>query len=121
MKPALASRQRRSVCACSRSIRSKSAVRTGCEAAGSAVTSRRTSAAARTAGACVLKVAAMATILHSTYHALRPLVGAGQPLTKQLGGFVRGRPVERHQGRGNAGNPDNVSAPAVLGDRRDLD
>src|SRR5262245_3801894 len=119
MKPALASRHRRSVAAWSRSIWSKSGVRTGCAVAWTAEISRQTSAV--TALSEVRHVAAMATILHSADRTLRALVGARQPLAEEPRGFVRRRPVERHERRGQAGDADDVGTPAVLRDRGPLD
>ena len=48
-------------------------------------------------------------------------MGARQPVAEEPGGRVRRRAVERHQGRRQARNADDVRAPAVRGDGRNLD
>ncbi len=59
-------------------------------------------------------------ILHRTgRHSL--LVRSGQPLAQVPGRVRRRRSVERHQRGGHAGDPDDIGAPAILSDRRDLD
>ena len=49
------------------------------------------------------------------------LVGAVEPVAEMGCGLVRGLAVEGHHGRRNAGNPDDMRPPALLGHPRHLD
>jgi hypothetical protein len=49
------------------------------------------------------------------------VVGTPQPVSQLIGGLVGRSPVERHERRRDAWNPDQVRPPAFLRDRRDLD
>jgi hypothetical protein len=46
---------------------------------------------------------------------------AVQPVRQQAGRFIRRAAVKRHERRRHAGSAEDVGAPAILGDRRDLD
>ena len=46
---------------------------------------------------------------------------ASEPLAELMRRFARRRTVKRHEGGRHAGDADDVRAPAILGDKADLD
>src|SRR5439155_3436569 len=128
MTPSLASRHVLSVSACCASCRAKSGARSGnvpCPGArggdcdGGVWLSRDADASntATTAASDAL----MPRILHRPRGIGGALVRAREPLAQLPRRVDRRRAVERHQRRRSTGQADDVRAPAILLDRRDLD
>jgi len=63
----------------------------------------------------------MPQILHRGGRLRGARVRAGQPFAELMSGFRRRRTIKRHQRRRDAGDSDDVRAPAILGDVSDFD